>query len=214
MNRGIASIFKKIFGRVKQLKSQNKSVVQVVHISNNTRRIYYLITKSLFYEKPKYQTVFETLLNLKNLCEENKETHLALPHLSCGLDKLYWPKIFAMIKYIFHKSQIQITIYSLPVKENKSQIYSVNEEELTFEYFKGFHQREVNIPKPKLVSTPISKIKTLILPMSCDYANSNEYLTYVKTYITNLPEKPKITDIMAKKTRTTIHFCSISQRIQ
>lgn len=200
MSSGIALKFRDKFGQIDKLKSQNKSVGQVAYITHQNRRIYYLITKALFFEKPKYETVFETLMNLKILCEQNNESHLAFPRIACGLDQLHWPKILDMIKYVFHDSEINITIFRLPDKQKQRMVYSINEEELTFEYFKGFHQREVRIPKPKIVNTPIPSVKTLIIPMSCDYSISNEFLDYMKTYFPDLPENPVVSDIVAKKT--------------
>ncbi|XP_044751643.1 uncharacterized protein LOC123311642 [Coccinella septempunctata] len=199
MGKGIALIFKTRFGQVDELKSQNKTVGQVAYISDQNRRIYYLITKALFFQKRTYQTVFKALMNLKILCQQNNESHLAFPRISCGLDNLYWPKIFDMIKYIFHDSSISITIYNLPDEHSKNFVYSIDDEDLTFENFKGFHQREVKIPKPKVVNTPISNIKTFIIPMSCDYSISNKFLDFIKTHFTDLPENPKVTDIIAKK---------------
>ncbi|XP_045479182.1 uncharacterized protein LOC123684075 [Harmonia axyridis] len=199
MGKGIALSFKNKFGQIKNLLSQNKSVGQVAKIRHKNRNIYYLITKEFYHEKPSYKTVFNSLLNLKKLCIQNKDTHLALPRIACGLDKLYWPKIFKMIQYVFSDSNIKISIYNFPNQDSTKIIHSINEEELTFDNFKNFHQREVQIPKPKLINIPILQIKNFIIPMSCDLSDSNEFSDYLKSKFSDLPTRSKISDIVVKR---------------
>lgn len=48
-------------------------------------------------------------------------------------------------------------------------INQVQDEEMTFEYFKGFHQREVNIPASEMVKMPIKKISNVVIPLPQTY---------------------------------------------
>ncbi|XP_044746394.1 protein DDB_G0276689-like isoform X2 [Coccinella septempunctata] len=119
MNKGIALTFKQKYEGINELKSQNKSTGEVAFINRDNRNIYYLITKEFYYEKPKYETVFKALIDLRKLCENNNEKYLALPRIACGLDQLEWSIIFKMIQFIFMHSNVNIMIYNIRSKKKK-----------------------------------------------------------------------------------------------
>jgi O-acetyl-ADP-ribose deacetylase (regulator of RNase III) len=126
MSQGIALEFKRRFGQVENLKSQNKKVTEIAKIEHEGQQLLYLVTKESFDQKPTYETIFKTIQNLRRTAEQELITHIAMPHISCGRDKLDWNKVKPMIKYIFKGSRIKIVIYSDQIysPEEKMQIIS------------------------------------------------------------------------------------------
>lgn len=110
MTKGIALTIRRKFGNVKQLRKLNKRVTEVATLTVENRTIFYLITKQYHWQKPVYQHLFQSLLNLKKICEERHITQLVCPRLGCGLDGLKWENVRPMICYIFRNSSINIKI--------------------------------------------------------------------------------------------------------
>ncbi|KAJ8952443.1 hypothetical protein NQ314_007554 [Rhamnusium bicolor] len=88
MEKGTAVEFKKNFGKIEELRSQNKDIGEVAQIRQGKRNIYYLITKERYSDKPTYIDVWETLELLRQLSEENVEQKIAMPKNGCCLDGL------------------------------------------------------------------------------------------------------------------------------
>lgn len=57
--------FRSRFGRVQELKDQKADVGDVAIIKHETRYIYYLVTKSAVYGKPKYDDLKSSLQAMK-----------------------------------------------------------------------------------------------------------------------------------------------------
>jgi len=126
----------------------------------NDKWVLYLITKEKYYEKPLYAIIFKTLQNTKLFCIKNNITTLALPKISCGLDKKDWNIISTMIKFTFRNSNIKIQIFCLPQDQDikkpsvspiKNDIENINEE-----------------LKNKILQTAASFIKTEVTPKEND----------------------------------------------
>ncbi|VEN40287.1 unnamed protein product [Callosobruchus maculatus] len=90
MFRGIVSEFQRLFGQVDELKRQSGRVGQVLELRSDQRRLYYLISKEKFYQKPTYWTVWEALLDLREKLLTANVLKLAIPRLACGWDGLDW----------------------------------------------------------------------------------------------------------------------------
>lgn len=65
-----------------------------------------LITKKNYYDKPTYGTLRAALYNMRHYLDYMKKTgvpitQLAMPRIGCGLDKLEWPKVKAIIEEVF-----------------------------------------------------------------------------------------------------------------
>lgn len=141
MRRGIALEFKRRFGQVEDLKSQNKKVTEIAKIEHEGQKLLYLVTKESFDQKPTYETVFKTIQNLRRTAEQELITHIAMPRISYGLDQLDWDKVKRMIKYIFKGSRIKIVIYS-------DQIYSPEEKiQIISEFHNGILGRHQGISR-------------------------------------------------------------------
>ena len=69
-----------------------------------------LITKQKYWQKPTYETLKMTLEELKSCCVRNDIFYIAMPKIGCGLDKLEWSKVKAIIEEVFAGTDIEILI--------------------------------------------------------------------------------------------------------
>lgn len=114
MGKGIAVTFKKKFGNVDLLKSQDKRVGEVAAIRWSTQYIFYLITKLKYSHIPSYKDLCKSLIAMRNICVANNLSELAMPMIGCGLDELEWPRVETMINEVFVDVRISIYIYVQP----------------------------------------------------------------------------------------------------
>ncbi|KAL5009665.1 hypothetical protein ScPMuIL_011970 [Solemya velum] len=119
MGAGIAVIFKKKFGGVEELKEQGKRPGEVAVLKRGERFVYYLVTKEKYNHKPTLPTLEHSLQAMKKHCVKNDVKSLSMPQIGCGLDGLQWDKVLQIIKKVFWKSCIQVTIYTLPKKNTQ-----------------------------------------------------------------------------------------------
>lgn len=113
MGKGIAVLFKQKFHGVTELKEQKKKVGEVAVLKHGGRFLYYLITKEFVYHKPTYDTLRQSLEAMREHIEANSVTELSIPRIGCGLDKLEWPKVTDILKEVFAKSALTITVYTM-----------------------------------------------------------------------------------------------------
>lgn len=88
MGAGIAVQFRRKFGKVQQLKEQNKKVGEVAYLNIDGRYIFYLITKEKYWMKPTMPTLESSLENMKKICVEKEIKKISIPKIGCGLDRL------------------------------------------------------------------------------------------------------------------------------
>lgn len=113
MGKGIAVIFKKIFGRVSELQAQNKQVGECSILSYQDRYIYYLVTKEKYWHKPTYETLQSSLIDMKKHAIENNIKVISIPQIGCGLDKLKWTQVKEILVKVFEETGIKIHVYSI-----------------------------------------------------------------------------------------------------
>jgi O-acetyl-ADP-ribose deacetylase (regulator of RNase III) len=99
MGKGIAVEFKKRFGGcvasfaclllsgVEDLQQQNKAIGEVAVLKRGKKSIFYLITKENYWNKPTYDDLKSSLLDLQGHCLSQGITSLAMPRIGCGLGK-------------------------------------------------------------------------------------------------------------------------------
>ena len=73
------------------------------------RYIFSLVTKFRYYHKPTYESVLASLYELREIVIDAEITHLSLPKLASGYDKLDFNIIFELICQVF--DPLPITIY-------------------------------------------------------------------------------------------------------
>lgn len=69
-----------------------------------------LITKKYYYHKPTYNNMYNALVQMKNLILQKNINKIAMPTIGCGLDKLEWNKIKAMLFNIYRDMNIEIIV--------------------------------------------------------------------------------------------------------
>lgn len=74
-------------------------------------RVFNLITKRNYWNKPTYNTMKDALIAMKYYVENSCcITKIAMPIIGCGLDGLSWPKVKAIIQTVFADSNIEILV--------------------------------------------------------------------------------------------------------
>ncbi|KAJ8938634.1 hypothetical protein NQ318_015933 [Aromia moschata] len=114
MSRGIALTFKKAFGQLEELRRQRLEVGRVLQITaaeqEKERSVFYLVTKQLSHHKPTYQTVWDTLVELRDVLLSQNINSLAIPKIASGLDGLDWRVIRSMLEVLFRFTGIEILV--------------------------------------------------------------------------------------------------------
>lgn len=73
-------------------------------------RVLNLITKERYYQKPTYASLKRALQKMKEICIREGITQIAMPTIGCGLDRLEWDKVSAIIKEVFADTNIEILV--------------------------------------------------------------------------------------------------------
>ncbi|KAJ8937215.1 hypothetical protein NQ318_006636 [Aromia moschata] len=114
MSRGIALTFKKAFGQLEELRRQRPEVGRVLQITaaeqEKERSVFYLVTKQLSHHKPTYQTVWDTLVELRDVLLSQSLSSLAIPKIASGLDGLDWRVIRSMLEVLFRFTGIEVLV--------------------------------------------------------------------------------------------------------
>lgn len=75
--------------------------------------VFNLVTKQRCFHKPTYDSLYETLVDMREQCEQFDIAKLAMPRIAAGLDRLDWEKVKDIIEDVFETSDIEILICSL-----------------------------------------------------------------------------------------------------
>ena len=110
MGKGIAVIFRDTFGGIDELKRQGRRVGEVAVLKSGACSIYYLITKPKYWNKPTYEDLERTLVEMRMHMTDHGLRKLAMPKIGCGLDGLQWEKVRGMIEKVFAGSGIEIRV--------------------------------------------------------------------------------------------------------
>lgn len=72
-----------------------------------------LVTKERYFHKPTLETLKQSLEDLRAKAVEMKLRSLAMPKIGCGLDKLNWENVRAVIKEVLADTDIDILVKCL-----------------------------------------------------------------------------------------------------
>ena len=75
--------------------------------------VFNLVTKDRVNHKPTYDTLIETLEDMKEQCENLDINKIAMPRIGCGLDGLSWDTVEKIIKEVFEDTDMEILICTL-----------------------------------------------------------------------------------------------------
>ena len=116
MGAGIAADFNlKYPGMKSYCLSRNPQVGEAVFFDppNGRPPVFNLITKAAYYNKPTYTSLRSALEDMKNQCLSRDIRHVAMPQIGCGLDRLSWPRVRALIVDVFQDTDIEIVVKTL-----------------------------------------------------------------------------------------------------
>lgn len=113
LGAGIAKQFEERYGMRKMLKLQYGDVdwwnlwgPTCLCCSN----VLNLVTKEHYYNKPTLLTLCTALTDMKRLCTERGFSKIAMPHIGCGLDRLNWDDVRALIQKVFSDTNIEFLV--------------------------------------------------------------------------------------------------------
>ena len=69
------------------------------------------MTKSLFYDKPSYGTIKRCIESMACHAKSHSVSHISMPKIGCGLDKLDWNVVKKMLVDTFADANITIHVY-------------------------------------------------------------------------------------------------------
>ncbi len=75
--------------------------------------VFNLVTKKRCFHKPTYDTLYETLTDMKEQCENFNIEKIAMPLIGCGLDCLNWEQVKDVIEDVFGETDIEILVCKL-----------------------------------------------------------------------------------------------------
>lgn len=73
-------------------------------------KVFNLITKERYWDKPTYTTLTEALTQMCTLCIMFGIKKIAMLLIGCGLDKLDWSTVSILIKSVFKDTDIEILV--------------------------------------------------------------------------------------------------------
>ncbi|MCM1335326.1 MAG: macro domain-containing protein [Bacteroides sp.] len=127
LGAGIAKVFRDKYGVRGQLLRDYRVNVwdgngECLFTTNNTaqdgtgyRLVANLVTKEKYYHKPTYETVKQSLKNMKKMLQGSntfyKPPHkIGMPLIGCGLDGLQWERVSAIVKEVFNDTDFEILV--------------------------------------------------------------------------------------------------------
>ena len=72
--------------------------------------VFNLVTKARVFHKPTYESLYDTLLDMRVQCENLDISSLSIPLLGCGLDRLNWEQVKDIIEDVFDSTDIEILV--------------------------------------------------------------------------------------------------------
>jgi hypothetical protein len=113
--QGIAKEFRERFGGIEEMRLQGVPIGGVAALRRGERRVYALVTKERSSGSyPTLDSLRAAVRALRARCARDGVTRLAMPRLGCGLDKLQWSDVRALLETEFQGSGVRVTVYTWP----------------------------------------------------------------------------------------------------
>ena len=116
MGKGIAVEFNRRFDMKNKLKAHYPDYLNQCQREKKRSgcilagRMFNLITKERYFQKPTYETLRGALECMKALCVQKGVRRAAMPVIGCGLDRLAWEQVSAVIQDVFSDTGIEILV--------------------------------------------------------------------------------------------------------
>lgn len=108
LGAGIAKKFNEVYDmRFKLFRDFDEGEVGRAYLVDN---VFNLVTKPRYFDKPTYETLENSLRDMKERCEDLGVAKLAIPLLGCGLDRLDWSRVCEIIVNVFEDMNIDILV--------------------------------------------------------------------------------------------------------
>lgn len=115
MGKGIAKIFDRKFKDMKRdvfdtlVHNELHYPISIMFLGEK-QNVINMITKKEYWHKPTYKTFEVALDDVVKICKKYNITKLGMPKIGCGLDRLQWEKVKAMIEDKFKDLNIEIMV--------------------------------------------------------------------------------------------------------
>lgn len=73
-------------------------------------RVFNLVTKSYYWEKPTIISLRIALMRMKQVCLELGVKKVAMPRIGCGLDRLQWDDVKFHLQDVFKDTELEILV--------------------------------------------------------------------------------------------------------
>ena len=116
MGKGIAVEFNRRFDMKNKLKAHYPDYLDQWQREKKRSgcilagRVFNLITKERYFQKPTYETLRGALECMKALCVQKGVRRAAMPVIGCGLDRLAWEQVSAVIQDVFSDTGTEILV--------------------------------------------------------------------------------------------------------
>ncbi len=96
------------------------------------------MTKLRYFTKPTLNDVEKCMMDMARHAQVNSVRHISMPRIGCGMDRLSWKKVYAIIDAVFRNTDIMITIYLLPPLGSPEFPNKWDETDKTTKFYKVF----------------------------------------------------------------------------
>lgn len=113
-----------------ELQSAERELETVQSVDANNKTLYFLFTKVHHYDETSYKTIYNLLLKLRDQIITKKGIEeLSISDFTEPFTKLVYVKVYNMISYIFHGTNIKIHIYKNQIRyPNPAEVPNILQE--------------------------------------------------------------------------------------
>lgn len=76
-------------------------------------RVLNLVTKERYWHKPTIITMHLALKKMRQACEEESITKVAMPLIGAGLDRLCWDDVSGLLQHVFADTDVEVLVCRL-----------------------------------------------------------------------------------------------------